>query len=182
MSSKLTEKIRQIREAETSGRAEFSQLIGVPKKTLENIELTGRAPKGEMLEAICQQWPEYTLWLMTDQTDKANGQVSPRDENIKRINMSDSDEYIGKYSLIEIRDVLKKNMKDRGITNKQVAKGTELSEKDLHDFFNRSGNIVKDKECELKVYIYLMQSDFLDKSLLERINSVSYRIGERLPG
>jgi DNA-binding XRE family transcriptional regulator len=77
MSSKLTEKIRQIREAETSGRAEFSQLIGIPKKTLENIELTGRAPKGEMLEAICQQWPKYTLWLMTGQTDEACGQISP---------------------------------------------------------------------------------------------------------
>ncbi|WP_394425448.1 hypothetical protein [Vreelandella stevensii] len=83
MSSKLTEKIRQIREAETSGRAEFSQLIGIPKKTLENIELTGRAPKGEMLEAICQQWPKYTLWLMTGQTNEPCGQVSPEIEGAR---------------------------------------------------------------------------------------------------
>ncbi|SES35801.1 hypothetical protein SAMN04487958_1195 [Vreelandella subterranea] len=84
MSSKLTEKIRQIREVETSGRAEFSQLIGIPKKTLENIELTGRAPKGEMLEAICQQWPKYTLWLMTGRTDEECGQVSPELERARR--------------------------------------------------------------------------------------------------
>ena len=182
MASDLAKRIRLIREAETSGRAEFSQLIGISKKTIEGMEQTGRTPKGELLEAVCKQWPKYTLWLMTDQTDEANGQVSPREENMKRMSMPDSIEYIGKYSLIEIRDVLKKNMKDRGITNKQVAKETGLSEKDLNEFFNRSGNIVKDKECELKAYIYLMQSDFLDGSLLERINSVSYVISERLPG
>ncbi|WP_157958907.1 helix-turn-helix transcriptional regulator [Salinicola sp. RZ23] len=84
MSSRLTEKIREIREAETSGRGEFSQLIGIPKKTLENIELTGRAPKGEMLEAICRQWPKYTLWLMTDQVDEAAGQISPEIERARQ--------------------------------------------------------------------------------------------------
>lgn len=84
MSSRLTEKIRQIRETETSGRGEFSQLIGMPKKTLENIELTGRAPKGEMLEAVCKQWPKYTLWLMTDQVNEEAGQISPEIEKARK--------------------------------------------------------------------------------------------------
>ncbi|XKE45852.1 hypothetical protein LG302_01580 [Halomonas organivorans] len=84
MSSRLTEKIRQIREVETSGRGEFSQLIGIPKKTLENIELTGRAPKGEMLEAICRQWPKYTMWLMTDLVNEEAGQVSPEIEKARK--------------------------------------------------------------------------------------------------
>ncbi|NWO07559.1 MAG: helix-turn-helix transcriptional regulator [Alteromonadaceae bacterium] len=84
MSNNLAQKIRRIREAETSGRAEFSELIGVPKKTLIGIEQTGRVPKGDLLQAICTQWPQYTLWLMTDQVNEAAGQVSPEIEKARR--------------------------------------------------------------------------------------------------
>lgn len=84
MSSELAQKMREIREVETSGRAEFAQLIGFNKKTVESIEQAGRAPKGEMLQAICKQWPKYTLWLMTDQTDEGCGQVSPDIERARR--------------------------------------------------------------------------------------------------
>lgn len=84
MSSELAQKIRLIREVETSGRGEFSQLIGIAKKTLEGIEQTGRVPKGDLLEAICKQWPKYTLWLMTGQVDEVCGQVSPELERARR--------------------------------------------------------------------------------------------------
>ncbi|MFC7369196.1 helix-turn-helix domain-containing protein [Vreelandella zhaodongensis] len=84
MSSDLAQKMREIREAETSGRTEFAQLIGFNKKTVESIEQAGRAPKGEMLEAICKQWPKYTLWLMTGQTNDECGQVSPEIERARR--------------------------------------------------------------------------------------------------
>ncbi|QJQ96269.1 MULTISPECIES: transcriptional regulator [Halomonadaceae] len=84
MSSELARKIREIREAETSGRAEFSQVIGIAKKTLEGIEQTGRVPKGDLLEAICKQWPKYTLWLMTDQVSEEAGQVSPEIEKARK--------------------------------------------------------------------------------------------------
>jgi DNA-binding XRE family transcriptional regulator len=84
MSSDLAQKMREIREVETSGRAEFAQLIGFNKKTVESIEQAGRAPKGEMLQAICKQWPKYTLWLMTDQVDEVCGQVSPEIERARR--------------------------------------------------------------------------------------------------
>ncbi|WP_110692752.1 helix-turn-helix domain-containing protein [Salinicola halophyticus] len=83
MSSELAKRMREIREAETSGRHEFSQLIGVAKKTVESIEQSGRAPKGEMLEAICIQWPKYSLWLMTGQVNEAAGQVSPEIERTR---------------------------------------------------------------------------------------------------
>lgn len=69
MASDLAKRIRLIREAETSGRAEFSQLIGISKKTIEGVEQTGRTPRGELLEAICLQWPKYSLWLMTGKAD-----------------------------------------------------------------------------------------------------------------
>ncbi|MCE3026394.1 transcriptional regulator [Salinicola sp. DM10] len=84
MSSDLAHKIRLIRETETSGRAEFSELIGVPKKTLIGIEQTGRVPKGDLLSAICNLWPKYTLWLMTDQVNEEAGQISPEIERARQ--------------------------------------------------------------------------------------------------
>lgn len=84
MSSELTKRMREIREAETSGRHEFSQLVGINKKTLESLEQTGRAPKGELLEAVCAQWPQYTLWLMTGQVNEEAGQISPEIEKARK--------------------------------------------------------------------------------------------------
>jgi len=86
MSSQLAKKIRMIREAETSGRAEFCEIIGIAKKTLEGIEQTERVPKGDLLEKVCQTWPKYTLWLMTGTTDPDCGQIDPKTELIRREN------------------------------------------------------------------------------------------------
>lgn len=84
MSSELTKRLREIREAETSGRHEFSQVVGINKKTLESLEQTGRAPKGELLEAVCQNWPQYTLWLMTGEVNEEAGQISPEIEKARK--------------------------------------------------------------------------------------------------
>lgn len=86
MSSELARKVRLIREAETSGRAEFCEIIGVAKKTLEGMEQTGRIPRGDLLERVCQKWPKYTLWLMTGKTDESCGQIDPETEIARREN------------------------------------------------------------------------------------------------
>lgn len=82
----LAKKIRLIREAETSGRQEFCDLIGVNKGTLTRIEQTGQIPKGDLLEKVCQSWPKYTLWLMTGATNPECGQVEPKAEILRREN------------------------------------------------------------------------------------------------
>tara|TARA_R110000823_G_scaffold315677_1_gene449422 strand:+ start:9133 stop:9402 length:270 start_codon:yes stop_codon:yes gene_type:complete len=82
----LANKIRLIREAETSGRQEFCDLIAVNKGTLTRIEQTGQIPKGDLLEKVCQTWPKYTLWLMTGSTDPKCGQVDPGTETVRREN------------------------------------------------------------------------------------------------
>jgi DNA-binding XRE family transcriptional regulator len=83
MSNELAKKMRLIRETETNGRAEFSERIGLAKKTLEGIEQTGRVPKGDLLEKVCQEWPKYTLWLMTGQIATEAGQVNPAMETTR---------------------------------------------------------------------------------------------------
>lgn len=82
----LANKIRLIREAETSGRQEFCDLIGVNKGTLARIEQTGQIPKGDLLEKVCQTWPKYTLWLMTGSTDPNCGQIDPDTEMVRKQN------------------------------------------------------------------------------------------------
>ncbi len=52
-------------------------LLVLIRKLLKALSRLEERPKGEMLEAICKQWPKYTLWLMTGQTDEACGQISP---------------------------------------------------------------------------------------------------------
>ena len=84
MASELAKRIRLIREVETTGRAEFSQVTGISKKTIEGVEQSGRTPKGELLEAVCLQWPKYSLWLMTGQTNEEAGQISPEIEKARK--------------------------------------------------------------------------------------------------
>lgn len=50
------------------GRAEFSQITGIPKDTLIGAELNRREPKSGILIAIAQQWPEFAAYLLTDAT------------------------------------------------------------------------------------------------------------------
>lgn len=77
MSTPLHEKIRQIRETETSGRTDFEKKTGISRRTVENLENQGREPKGTMLTKICEIWPEYTMWLMTDTYNIDHGQLTP---------------------------------------------------------------------------------------------------------
>jgi len=76
----LAEKIRLLREAEGLGRTLFSRKIGIKESTLQGMEQRNSTPNGDTLAAICHHFPQYTLWLMTDKTDPASGQISPEIE------------------------------------------------------------------------------------------------------
>jgi DNA-binding XRE family transcriptional regulator len=79
-------KIRQIREAEGFGRSEFAKTINVPVKTLIGWETRGIEPKASAMTAVCQAFPQYTLWLMTDTVQPESGQISPEIELARREN------------------------------------------------------------------------------------------------
>ncbi|MFC0267950.1 helix-turn-helix domain-containing protein [Kushneria aurantia] len=84
MSSTIASRLREIREAETNGRHEFSQVTGISKKTIEGIEQTGRIPRGDVIEAVCRIWPRYALWLTTGMVDTEGGQISPEVERARK--------------------------------------------------------------------------------------------------
>ncbi len=84
MSSELGKKVRAIREAEGLGRQAFSDVTGIPKQTLINIENGRSAPTGQHLVQITLTYGQYTLWLMRDQIDESCGQVSPEIEKARK--------------------------------------------------------------------------------------------------
>lgn len=78
------EKLRQIRETECDGRKTFGEKINVSMNTIKKYEERNTPPKWEVIEAILKVWPEYTMWLIHDETNAESGQVSP---DIKRENL-----------------------------------------------------------------------------------------------
>ena len=80
----MWERVKAIRDSEDLGRTLWGRKIGVSKKTLDGIEQKGSTPNGDTLAAICSNYPQYTLWLMTGQTDPAAGQISPMMEEQRR--------------------------------------------------------------------------------------------------
>lgn len=78
MSTGLGKKIRKIREAETSGRAEFCRITGIKKQTLINIERGDVQPNATTLLKITEKFPQYAFWLVTDQVQVEAGHYKPR--------------------------------------------------------------------------------------------------------
>lgn len=76
---KLSEKIKLIRESEGLSQANFCKIIELSINTLKKYEGGKFEPGGDTLTKITQhpRFTKYTLWLMTDQTSEAAGQVSP---------------------------------------------------------------------------------------------------------
>ncbi|HCM7227016.1 TPA: transcriptional regulator [Klebsiella aerogenes] len=76
----LGEKIRTIRQAECLSRGAFGAMLGIPVGTLRRYE-TGKiiSVGGDALLKIVNHplFYKYALWLMTDTTSEAAGQVAP---------------------------------------------------------------------------------------------------------
>lgn len=79
MSMSLGKKIRDMREAEGLSRTQFAELTGVAEGAQKFYETDRRAVGSEMLLKITQhpRFEKYTMWLMTDKTLEAAGQISP---------------------------------------------------------------------------------------------------------
>lgn len=79
MSSHYAKKLKEIREAEGLSQVQLSAEIDVPVGSIRNYE-TGYRDVGLSIVSKFTSHPrfeKYTLWLMTDKTNEAAGQVSP---------------------------------------------------------------------------------------------------------
>ena len=77
MSSELSEKLKLIREAENLSQAKFADLTGI--SIIKKYEVGIMEPGGVTLRKVTthEVFKKYTLWLMSDETNEASGQIAP---------------------------------------------------------------------------------------------------------
>lgn len=80
----FAEKLKEIRDLHGLGRKAFSDETGIPIRTIEGIEQRGTIPRTDIAQKVCRRWPEYSLWLMTDQVNEEAGQLSPEIEKTRK--------------------------------------------------------------------------------------------------
>lgn len=79
MSSNLSEKLKEIRKAESLSQAEFCEITGVSISTIKKYETGILEPGGGTLMKITNnpRFKKYTMWLMTDEAAPEINQISP---------------------------------------------------------------------------------------------------------
>lgn len=79
MSTVFGEKISKIKKVENLSRPQFCKIVNVPIGTMRGLDSPSSKsiPKFDIVEKICKAFPQYTLWLMTDQVNPEAGQISP---------------------------------------------------------------------------------------------------------
>lgn len=75
----LSSKIKLIRISEGFSQAEFSRITGISLGMIKQYETGIRGAGTDTLLRVtnCEPLYKYTLWLMTDTTSEAAGQVAP---------------------------------------------------------------------------------------------------------
>ncbi len=77
----LNEKLKLIRKAEGYTQVQLAQILEVSEASVQNYENERKKPHTGVMQKLCQQFPEYTLWLMTGKT--SGDQISPHDKTAK---------------------------------------------------------------------------------------------------
>ena len=73
----FSEILKLIRAAEGLSQSKMAQHVDIPIKTLQAYEQQIFEPSLSNLQKIAKQFPEYSLWLLTGQTNPKGGQISP---------------------------------------------------------------------------------------------------------
>ncbi|EHI7916159.1 helix-turn-helix transcriptional regulator [Salmonella enterica] len=79
MSIEISNKLKAIRESEGLSQAKFANLIGIAVGTIKQYETGVRGVGTEVLLKVTRhpRLEKYTMWLMSDKTNEAAGQISP---------------------------------------------------------------------------------------------------------
>jgi hypothetical protein len=59
---------------------QLEELTGIPADRWKNFWLGRQRPTAEMIEAVCQNWPEYAFWLVTGICDSEYGHCAPGEQ------------------------------------------------------------------------------------------------------
>ena len=68
----LSKKLKLLRKIKRYTQIELAKTLNVGYSSVQNYEGEHREPNGHFMKKLCQQFPEYALWLMTDIDDVEN--------------------------------------------------------------------------------------------------------------
>ncbi|HGJ5856534.1 helix-turn-helix domain-containing protein [Arsenophonus nasoniae] len=79
LSRDYADKLKAIRKAEGMTQKQFSIITGLSLGTVKNYETKQHDAKALTVEKVLEveQFQKYTVWLMTDKTVPAAGQIAP---------------------------------------------------------------------------------------------------------
>ncbi|QLG88182.1 hypothetical protein HQ393_07925 [Chitinibacter bivalviorum] len=79
--NKITDRLQAVITEKTEERRRWKsleELSGITAMSWQNFWRGKQRPTAEMLEAVCQEWPEYAFWITTGITDPLRGHIAPQ--------------------------------------------------------------------------------------------------------
>lgn len=76
---KTSEKLKLLRKTEKYTQKQLAELLGITEQNYQKYEYGKIMPKHEIMQKLCSQFPEYILWLMTDDKPLPSGITIPLD-------------------------------------------------------------------------------------------------------
>ena len=70
-----SEKLKLIRKTEKYTQKQLAELLGIGETNYQRYEYGTHIPGSDIMQKLCQKFPEYTLWLMTGKT--SGDQIDP---------------------------------------------------------------------------------------------------------
>ena len=66
---KLSKKLKLLRKTQGYTQIELAKTLNVGYSSIQNYECGYRKPNHRFMQKLCQQFPQYALWFMTDDID-----------------------------------------------------------------------------------------------------------------
>lgn len=120
MTETLAERMKLVVETRTDRRGKFAQLeelTGIAADSWKSFYYGRQRPNPDMIEAVCQAWPEHALWLTTGVTDSAHGQIGVTDAYSTEINIAERPEQVSCIEYLRIKCKTYKTIRVEGRTS-----------------------------------------------------------------
>jgi transcriptional regulator with XRE-family HTH domain len=69
---KLSKKLKALRLLNNDTQKEFAIMVNITGRSYQGLEYGKHIPGGKVLQKLCNKFPQYALWLMTDIDDVAS--------------------------------------------------------------------------------------------------------------
>lgn len=66
---KLSKKLKALRHLNNCTQKEFAVIVNIAWQSYQRLEYGKNTPAGRVLLKLCNKFPHYALWLMTDDID-----------------------------------------------------------------------------------------------------------------